>query len=498
MNPLNRRTARRFLIALAIASAAPVALGSSAAAQGQHVQQRVSALPKVGDRGSAVAGMQRALIAAGVTLRGGADGIFGPATASALKAYQTSRGLPGTAQLDVPTATALGILPPVTASGMPSLGDRGATVQRVQLALIAGGVTLRGGADGAFGPVTADGLKRFQAAKGFPVSGLVDPATAASLGLLAATTTGSTDTSSTDTGSTVPSTSAVGVAPGMPRFGDSGDAVRRLQRALINQGVSVLGGPDGAYGPATKAAIVRYQKKIGLQATGVVDTATARALGLIPPSTSTSLLSSGASGNDVARMQARLISVGIKVPGGADGVYGAATAAAVRSFQAKYGLPQTGAFDAATSEKLDVLVAAKTGPQIDVFPVRGKCAFYDTWAAARSGGRRHEGVDIAAKEGTPIVAVRTGTVTRKTFDKPGSLGGNALWLTAPGGTYFYYAHMSSFAKGVTVGSVVHAGDVIGYVGHTGNAGIAHLHFEIHPNGGKAVNPYPVVKAVDAC
>lgn len=79
-----------------------------------------------------------------------------------------------------------------------------------------------------------------------------------------------------------------------------------------------------------------------------------------------------------------------------------------------------------------------------------------------------------------------------------SLSGNALRLTGADKTYFFYAHLDSFAAGIAVGSTVRAGQIIGYMGSTGNSGVSHLHFEVHPGGGDAINPYPVVKAVDAC
>ena len=120
------------------------------------------------------------------------------------------------------------------------------------------------------------------------------------------------------------------------------------------------------------------------------------------------------------------------------------------------------------------------------------------WGAPRSGGRKHQGVDIIAKSGTPLYAVQTGTITKRQTDYRGSLAGNALWLTLPDGTYYFYAHLSSFADGIGVGTKVTAGTVIGYVGTTGNASVPHLHFEVHPNGGAAVNPYPIVKAVSGC
>ena len=132
------------------------------------------------------------------------------------------------------------------------------------------------------------------------------------------------------------------------------------------------------------------------------------------------------------------------------------------------------------------------------FPVQGPCFFVDTWGAPRSGGRKHEGVDIIAHQGLWIYAARAGTLTKQYIDAPGRLAGNGWRLTAADGTYFFYGHLSTFADGLSVGSTVAAGQVIGQVGSTGSSSTPHLHFEVHPGGGGAVNPTPVVKAVDGC
>ncbi len=134
------------------------------------------------------------------------------------------------------------------------------------------------------------------------------------------------------------------------------------------------------------------------------------------------------------------------------------------------------------------------------FPVQGPCWFTDTWMAARSGGRKHEGVDLIARTGQFLYAVVDGTLTKQAWDQPGSLSGNAWWLTGADGTYYFYAHLSAFAPDLAVGSKVVAGQIIGWVGATGNAAAPHLHFEIHPAGlgGAPVNPTPSVKAVDGC
>jgi peptidoglycan LD-endopeptidase LytH len=120
-------------------------------------------------------------------------------------------------------------------------------------------------------------------------------------------------------------------------------------------------------------------------------------------------------------------------------------------------------------------------------PVRGS-AYTDTWGASRSGGRSHQGVDMLAGTGTPIVAVVSGSVTFKQT----SLGGNSVWLAGSDGNRYFYAHLSSFAGS---SRSVSQGEVIGYVGDTGNArGTPHLHFEVHPGGGAATNPYSYVRS----
>ena len=136
--------------------------------------------------------------------------------------------------------------------------------------------------------------------------------------------------------------------------------------------------------------------------------------------------------------------------------------------------------------------------QLAAFPVQGPCWYADTWLAPRGGGRLHEGVDIIGRSGLYLYAVQDGTLTRQAVDRPGSLSGNAWWLTAKDGTYFFYAHLSAFAPGLRVGSKVKAGQVIGFVGRTGSASGNHLHFEVHPRGGRAVNPTAIVRAVDGC
>ncbi len=138
------------------------------------------------------------------------------------------------------------------------------------------------------------------------------------------------------------------------------------------------------------------------------------------------------------------------------------------------------------------------GVVLEAKPVEAPCTYTDTFGDPRSGGRVHLGVDIMAAQGNDIYAVVTGTVSKIYVDYAGSLAGNGLRIRQPDGTYFFYGHLLRLADGIVLGSEVTFGQVVGYVGQTGNAGTPHLHLEIHPQGGAAVNPYPIVHAIGAC
>lgn len=139
----------------------------------------------------------------------------------------------------------------------------------------------------------------------------------------------------------------------------------------------------------------------------------------------------------------------------------------------------------------------QAGSQVEVpgfvFPVFGPNTFGDSYGASRMAGTSyahwHEGTDINAATGTPLVAVEGGTISDLTSE---SLGGRGLFLRGDSGVRYFYAHLSAYAAGLHAGQRVEPGEVIGYVGTTGNAVGAHLHFEIEVEG-RAVNPYPMLR-----
>lgn len=159
--------------------------------------------------------------------------------------------------------------------------------------------------------------------------------------------------------------------------------------------------------------------------------------------------------------------------------------------------PSTSNTEPSTTTTTPPTTTTTTPPQpssAGACPVAGAVTFTDTWGAPRSGGRSHKGVDMIAARGTPVVAVFAGAISRFSTS---SLGGNSIYFVSDAGDLYYYAHLDSYAD-VGAGQHVEAGVVIGYVGSTGNAPdyLPHLHWEYHPGGGAAANPYPL--AAELC
>ena len=119
-------------------------------------------------------------------------------------------------------------------------------------------------------------------------------------------------------------------------------------------------------------------------------------------------------------------------------------------------------------------------------------SYVDSWGAARSGGRSHQGTDVMAPHGARVFAFVDGVVSRQSTS---TNGGIQLYLQGDNGVEYFYAHLSGYA--VSTGARVRAGQLIAYNGATGNAASTapHVHFEVHPGGGAPVNPYPYLRRV---
>lgn len=114
----------------------------------------------------------------------------------------------------------------------------------------------------------------------------------------------------------------------------------------------------------------------------------------------------------------------------------------------------------------------------------------DTWGAPRGTGRRHEGQDIFAPKGTPILSATNGYVYKIGEN---NLGGQTVSVISAGGRVYYYAHLDAYAPGLEVGDPVTTRSILGYVGTTGNAQSTppHLHFGVYTMSG-AINPLPLL------
>jgi murein DD-endopeptidase MepM/ murein hydrolase activator NlpD len=124
----------------------------------------------------------------------------------------------------------------------------------------------------------------------------------------------------------------------------------------------------------------------------------------------------------------------------------------------------------------------------------------DTFGEVRANGKPHEATDLMAPRGTPVLAIGDGTVTKLFYSRS---GGNTVYEFDPRQIYcYYYAHLDRYASGIREGMSIHKGDVLGYVGSTGDASpdAPHLHLAIFRLGpekqwwvGTAINPYPLLK-----
>jgi len=240
------------------------------------------------------------------------------------------------------------------------------------------------------------------------------------------------------------------------RIGAVGLEVEDLQRALRKHGDRVA--VDGAFGRGTRAAVKRLQRRMHRPPTGVADVVLLKRLGIAPhPAPAQPAVASvpDITGAAVA---------GLALPGGAPPA-------------------------PVSAEKLGARY-------LRTFPVAGPHSYSDDFGDPRPQGR-HEGVDILSPMGTPVVAVADGTILRMSRVESGR-GGITIWLRDTDGNVTFYAHLSAIADGLEEGSPVAVGEQIGAVGNTGDArgGPTHLHFEIHPGDGAAIDPFGELSAVD--
>lgn len=301
--------------------------------------------------GEDVLAVQQALLAAGFS-PGAIDGVYGPATATAVRHFQTARGLPVTGEVCGETYRLLGVacqtIPPCPAP--PTIQCRvlelkspfmsGTDVRAVQQALQERGFN-PGQVDGIYGPLTASAVRSFQGARALPVTGIVCGRTYELLG--------------------VPCQSIPPCEPGPEQCRVlvtqepflAGNDVRRVQEALRAEGLHP-GAIDGQYGPHTATAVRQFEAARGLVTTGVVCGNLYRMLGVacpevppcpvlppVGPCRRLAVTSPFLRGSDVAAVQTVLANRGFN-PGVVDGVYGPNTAAAVRRLQGAAGLAETG------------------------------------------------------------------------------------------------------------------------------------------------------------
>lgn len=263
--------------------------------------------------------LQQALIDQGY-LKGRADGVFGTATVSAVKAFQKAKGL--TVDGAVGSTTWNKLMEKTNAT--LKFGAQGTAVTTLQKALIDKGY-LKGSADGKFGNATLAAVKAFQKASGLTADGTVGAATWSKLN----------NTSSSGSSSGTRSTL---------RIGAQGDDVKTLQQALKNKGY-LKGSADGKFGNSTLSAVKSFQKAMNVKQDGVVGSTTWALLMF------SRTLRQGSSGSDVKELQTILKKLGY-LSGSADGKFGAATKKAVVALQKARGLTADGVAGSKTFAKL--------------------------------------------------------------------------------------------------------------------------------------------------
>lgn len=360
-----------------------------------------------------------------------------------------------TAVPSAPSAEAHPLLPsPPSSRPVLSLGDQGEEVKVVQRSV---GATV----DGRFGPKTRQSVQSFQSASGLVADGIVGPLTWAAL-----------DQSRTGVAVVSASASASGGSvSGRPELslGATGSAVTELQTLLTRAGQSTAA--DGTFGPATHASVIAFQRSRGLTPDGVVGSRTWAALGGAAPASSALTLAAQSQPWQIIGSRSYVVKTGDTWTSIAAATQSTATALSTANRSAVTARPAVG-------RTIQVPGAWRC-------PVAGG-SFINDYGFPRGADRVHLGNDLFAPRGTPVRAPVAGRV--ETY--PNSIGGNAIQLHGNDGHRYYFAHLDRYG----LQGQVEADAVIGYVGNTGNAITTppHLHFEVHPGGGAAINPFPTL------
>jgi murein DD-endopeptidase MepM/ murein hydrolase activator NlpD len=271
---------------------------------------------------------------------------------------------------------------------------------------------------------------------------------------------------------------ALGLAPAAAAAGNSGIAA--LQVALRARGL-YSGTIDGLTSQATTTAVMRFQRRAGLQVTGIADSRTRRALGRYGSHVLGSRpLTRGAAGWDVAALQFLLAWHGF--PSATfDGGLGLRTEKALKRFQRWAGLPADGVAGQTT------IAALRTAPSTCPIPLAWPLLAPIGDPFGPRGNRFHAGLDLIAPRGTPVQAAAPGRVAFAGFLAGG--WGKLVVVLHSDGVRTLYAHLS--AIGVRRGQPVNTGQRLGLVGATGDATGPHLHFEVRVRNA-AVDPAPAL------
>ena len=316
-----------------------------------------------------------------------------------------------------------------------------------------------------------------------------------------------------------PASAALGDRP--LKRGSSGADVARLQSLLTKLGFQTT--RDSSYGPGTARSVRRFEQSRKARVNGRVSRAEARLIERLarapkPRSEKTTPepeggsfklgdrdLREGMRGDDVKAMQSLLAKLGFDTT--ADGVFGSGTGRRLREYEDKFAAPSDGVLTRAEAPELErhaseVRRGEEAPPPAEapagnyVFPVRGAHRYGDGFGAPR-GSRSHQGVDIMAASGTPLVSVSAGKVAFRQYQGGGA--GHYLVVHGDDGTDYVYMHMLSAAT-VGPGQRVTAGQQIGRVGSTGSSTAPHLHFETWSkhwyDGGKPSDPLARLKEWD--